>query len=295
MVSTASTGGTAGAARTTSRFHIVHRTTFSYARTVTASYNEARMRPAELPQQHLISSRLTVTPATYQSSYVDYWGTTVTPFEVLTAHEGLVVLAESRVEVTTPRPVEALGWDVLTSPAVVDRMCEYLVPTSVTRPARELTALARDTLGDLPPAQAATAILGAMREEMAYVPGVTGVHTRATEAWEARSGVCQDIAHLGVGALRAVGIPTRYVSGYLHPLTSQAEPGVPVTGESHAWVEYWVGDWIGFDPTNRIPAGDHHVIVARGREYGDVSPLRGVYAGGGRSEQQVEVRITRES
>ncbi|WP_420111225.1 transglutaminase family protein [Pseudactinotalea sp.] len=278
-----------------SRLHIVHRTTFTYARSVTASYNEARMRPAELPHQHLISSRITATPSTHHSSYVDYWGTTVTPFEVLTAHEALVVLAESRVDVTTPPPVEEVGWDVLRSAEVADRMCEYLAATSVTEPAGDLVELATDAIGDRSPSDAARTILGAMREEMEYVPGVTGVHTKAMESWDARSGVCQDIAHLGVGALRAVGIPTRYVSGYLHPLTSQAEPGVPVTGESHAWVEYWVGDWVGFDPTNRTEVGDHHVIVARGREYGDVTPLRGVYAGGGKSSQQVEVRITREA
>lgn len=253
------------------------------------------MRPAELPNQHVISSRVTATPSTHQSAHVDYWGTAVTAFEVLTAHEALVVLAESRVDVTPPAAVGGVDWDVLRSPEVTDRMCEYLVPTSVTEPAADLAELAADVRGDLPPSEAAEMILGAVREEMEYVPGVTGVHTKAMEAWQARSGVCQDIAHLGVGALRAVGIPTRYVSGYLHPLTSQAEPGVPVTGESHAWVEYWAGEWIGFDPTNRIPVSDHHVIVARGREYGDVSPLRGVYSGGGKSSQTVEVRITREA
>ncbi len=280
---------------TTSRLHILHRTTFEYARTVSVSYNEARMRPAELPHQTVLYSRITATPSTFHSGYTDYWGTDVTPFEVLTPHEGLVVLAESRVQVASAPVGELADWDVLRSPEVSDRMCEFLVPTSVTEPDDELVGLARDLIGDLPPAEAATAILRGMREEMEYVPGVTGVHTRAREAWEARKGVCQDIAHLGAAALRAVGIPTRYVSGYLHPLTSGAEPGVPVTGESHAWVEYWAGQWIGFDPTNRIDVDTHHVIVARGREYGDVSPIRGVYSGGGRSTQHVEVRITREA
>ena len=278
-----------------SRLHILHRTTFEYDRSVTVSYNETRMRPAQLPHQSVLYSRITATPATHQSSYIDYWGTTVTPFEVLTPHEGLVVLAESRVDVTTPPIGQTADWDVLRSDEVTDRMCEFLVATSVTEPTDDMIELARDTIGDRPPSEAATAILSALRGEMEYVPGVTGVHTRAWEAWEARKGVCQDIAHLGAAALRAVGIPTRYVSGYLHPLTSAAEPGVPVTGESHAWVEYWVGDWIGFDPTNSIPVDNHHVIVARGREYGDVSPIRGVYSGGGRSRQSVEVRITQEA
>lgn len=281
--------------RAASRLHIVHRTTFSYARTVTASYNEARMRPAQLPHQNVLSSRVIATPATYSAGYTDYWGTDVTPFEVLTPHEGLVVLAESRVDVTPAPPPPEVGWEALRAPDLVDRMCEYLVPTSVTEPPEQLVEMARDLAGDASPSDAATAILTAMRGELTYVPGVTGVHTRALEAWEARKGVCQDIAHLGAAALRAVGIPARYVSGYLHPLAAQAEPGVPVSGESHAWVEYWVGDWVGFDPTNRMSVDEHHVIVARGREYGDVAPFRGVYSGGGRSEQSVEVRITREA
>lgn len=278
-----------------SRLHIVHRTTFSYDRTVTASYNEARMRPAELPHQSVLYSRITATPATHHASYVDYWGATVTPFEVLTSHDGLVVVAESRVDVGSAAVVEAIGWDALRTDDIADRMCEFLVATPVTEPSEDLVELARAAAGSLPPADAAPAILQAVREQMEYVPGVTGVHTRAVEAWQERKGVCQDIAHLGAAALRSVGIPTRYVSGYLHPLAAQAEPGVPVTGESHAWVDYWVGDWAGFDPTNQIPVDTHHVIVARGREYGDVAPMRGVYAGGGRSEQEVEVRITRES
>lgn len=276
------------------RLHIVHRTTFEYSRTVSASYNEARMRPAQLPNQNVLYTRVTATPATFQAGYADYWGTAVTPFEVLTPHEGLVVIAESRVDVTTATPEPTADWDALRSAELADRMCEYLVATSVTEPSQDLVDLASDAIGDRAPSDAATAILCAVREEMEYVPGVTGVHTRATEAWEARKGVCQDIAHLGASALRSVGIPARYVSGYLHPLAAQAEPGIPVSGESHAWVEYWAGDWIGFDPTNRIPVDDHHVIVGRGREYGDVSPIRGVYSGGGRSTQQVEVRITRE-
>lgn len=283
------------AARTgRSRLHILHRTTFEYARTVTVSYNEARMRPAELPHQTVLHSRITATPATFHSTYTDYWDTSVTPFEVLTAHEGLVVLAESRVEVRSVRPGATADWDELRSPQVTDRMCEFLVPTATTTPPSELVDLARDVVGDLPPAEAAIAVMRTMRGEMEYVTGVTGVHTRAAEAWSARSGVCQDIAHLGAAALRAIGIPTRYVSGYLHPLASNSEPGVPVSGESHAWVEYWAGEWVGFDPTNTIDVDTHHVVVARGREYADVAPLRGVYSGGGRSSQSVEVRITRE-
>ena len=140
----------------------------------------------------------------------------------------------------------------------------------------------------------AHAISLAIGDAVEYMHGITGVHSTAAEAWEARKGVCQDIAHVTLGALREVGIPARYVSGYLHPRPS-AEVGVAVTGESHAWVEWFAGEWQGFDPTNNIEIGDRHVLVGRGRDYGDVPPLRGVYAGPFKSHLHVKVTITREA
>ena len=107
-----------------------------------------------------------------------------------------------------------------------------------------------------------------------------------------RKGVCQDIAHVALGALRSVGIPARYVSGYLHP-DAGAAVGETVIGESHAWVEWFAGEWRGYDPTNLAEVGELHVLVGRGRDYSDVPPLRGVYAGPGASELFVSVEVTR--
>jgi transglutaminase-like putative cysteine protease len=121
---------------------------------------------------------------------------------------------------------------------------------------------------------------------------VTGVNSTARDAWPARSGVCQDIAHVALGVLRAAGIPARYVSGYLHP-DPTAPIGQPVIGESHAWVEWYSGEWRGYDPTNLVEIGESHVYVGHGRDYGDVAPLRGVYAGPSASELFVEVEVTR--
>lgn len=279
-----------------SRLHVVHRTTFSYDSAVSASYNEARMRPANLPGQSVLESRLLVEPVTWTSDYRDYWGTLVTAFEVLAPHDELVVTAESRVEVT-PERLRGPGcsWSDLEGRAFLDRFVEFLAPTATTEPDPELVELAADVRGGLEPAAAAHAICDAVGGAIEYVPGVTGTHTRAFEAWRERKGVCQDIAHLALGALRTVGIPARYVSGYLHPATGAAAIGETVVGQSHAWVEWWAGDWHGYDPTNHADVGEHHVVVARGREYGDVTPLRGVFAGGATSEQRVDVEITQEA
>lgn len=279
-----------------SRLRIVHRTTFRYGSPVSASYNEARMRPITRPGQAVLESRLSVEPATWSTEYRDYWGTLVTAFEVLALHDELVVTARSVVDVAPAAgPAPRCGWGELAGPAFANAYVEFLAPTVATEPDPELVTLAQEAAAGLEPADAARAVCDAVRASIEYVPGVTGTHTRAREAWAERKGVCQDIAHLALGALRAVGIPARYVSGYLHPATAEAALGETVTGQSHAWVEWWTGDWHGYDPTNSIDAGEHHVIVARGREYGDVTPLRGVFAGGATSEQEVDVEITQEA
>ena len=145
------------------------------------------------------------------------------------------------------------------------------------------------------PCEAALEISRALGGAVEYMQGVTGVHSTAAEAWAERKGVCQDITHLALGALRHVGIPARYVSGYLHP-KPDAGIGETVAGESHAWVEWFCGDgWRGYDPTNQIDIGDRHVLVGRGRDYNDVPPLRGVYAGPFGSTLFVKVEITREA
>lgn len=280
-----------------SRLAVVHRTTFTYTGPVSASYNEARMRPASLAGQSVLESRVVAEPSTWSTDYRDYWGTVVTAFEVLVPHTTLVVTAQSRVEVAPPRfsAAAAAGWSDLAGAAFQDRFCEFLTPTPTTEPAGELVELARESAAGLGPVDAARAVCDAVRDRIEYVPGVTGAHTRAWEAWAERKGVCQDIAHLALGALRAVGVPARYVSGYLHPSTETSALNETVSGQSHAWVEWWAGDWHGYDPTNSLDVGEHHVIVARGREYGDVAPLRGVFAGGAAAEQQVDVEITQEA
>lgn len=278
-----------------SRLHVVHTSTFRYTTPVQASYNEARMTPVSQAGQTVVSTRVTVAPQTWSYDYRDHWGTAVTAFEVLVPHESMVITAEHVVEVgevTAPRAV--LGWDALRAPDVRDRMAEFLADTATTQAPDEVVEIARAAAADLPPDEAAVAVCAALRDRLEYIPGVTTVHTPAAEAWAARAGVCQDIAHLALGALRALGVPARYVSGYLHP-TRGGEIGEAVTGESHAWVEWWGGDWVAYDPTNRVPAGTHHVVLARGRSYDDVAPLRGIYAGTGTQELEVEVRITRES
>jgi transglutaminase-like putative cysteine protease len=283
-----------------SRLRIRHVTGFSYPNEVSASYNEARMLPVHDEGQYVLSSALRVEPVAVSHEYEDYWGTRVASFEVLAAHRQLSLTATSVVEVgdrpSLDRPV---GWDEL--PALAGSRTahvEQLAATPSTSASADLHDLAVSIRrGDEAPAAVARAIATAVGDRMEYKQGVTSVRTTAEHAWDARAGVCQDIAHVTLAALRSVGIPARYVSGYLHP-QPDAPIGQTVTGESHAWVEWLTdasGAWTGFDPTNRIDIGERHVVVGRGRDYNDVPPLRGVYAGSASAELFVTVELTREA
>ncbi|SDQ31644.1 transglutaminase family protein [Microbacterium sp. cf332] len=279
------------------RLRIEHTTGFTYPGDVAASYNEARMLPSSTDSQFVLSSQLDIDPTTAVNHYVDYFGTRVAAFDVLAAHRSLAITARSLVEVR-PRPIEhrQISWrDLADESERSIHTVEQLGQTVRTAPHPEVAELAREIAASHDePGPAAHAIAVAIGDAVEYMPGVTGVHSTAAESWPERKGVCQDIAHITLGALRSVGIPARYVSGYLHP-DPDAQVGVAVTGESHAWVEWFAGDWQGFDPTNNIEISDRHVLVGRGRDYNDVPPLRGVFAGPYKSALHVTVTITREA
>lgn len=280
------------------RLRIRHATGFSYAGDVTASYNEARMLPVTLEGQLVIASALEIAPVNAHHNYVDYWGTRVAAFEVITPHRELSITANSVVEIRArPTPADDMDWEAIERLARASTTTvEQLSQTRLTAPPEEVIELAeRLAAHHRAPSAAALAICTAVGEALEYMPGVTSVHSTGAEAWAHRTGVCQDIAHVALGALRAVGVPARYVSGYLHPVRD-AEVGQTVSGESHAWIEWFTGSgWRGFDPTNGVEIGDRHVLVGRGRDYDDVPPLRGVYAGSVASTLFVSVDITREA
>ena len=141
------------------------------------------------------------------------------------------------------------------------------------RPADDLVALAREIAdASANPGEAAREICALVYREVKYVSGSTTVDAFAAHSWAERPGSARTSPTSSIGALRSIGIPARYVSGYLHPKTDPVV-GEPVSGESHAWVEWWDDGWRGFDPTNDTEPGDRHVIVAQGRDYNDVKPL----------------------
>jgi transglutaminase-like putative cysteine protease len=278
------------------RLRIEHITNVRYSGPVITSFNEARMTPLTLPSQMTLDSRVTAGAGVPVWTYNDYWGTFVSVFDLPEPHDDLVIRAEATVETEPfggiPASTDRPSWTELAPRPTDGRLLEFLLPTPLTTVTEEISGAAIDDISGLSPDAAAEAISSRVHEHVTYMPGATGVRTNAQEAWDKGQGVCQDMAQLTVALMRAAGLPARYVSGYLHP-DPKAEPGSTSVGQSHAWVEYWAGSWTPLDPTSMAAVGERHVVVARGRDYGDVSPLKGIFHGPSGGDMNVTVEVTR--
>jgi transglutaminase-like putative cysteine protease len=275
-------------------FSIRHVTGFNYDGVADSSYNEARMTPPTSSRQRVVDSAIVVHPYAVQATYRDYFGTVVTTFDLQERHHRLQVVAEATVETWAQPPGRHdLSLASLHDVATSDQFAEYLASTPRTTMSPEVTEELRAVVGTrVRVDEIVEVVTNWVRHRVAYVRGVTRVSSTAQEVWDQREGVCQDLSHVAIALLRRLGIPARYVSGYLYS-KEDAEIGEKVVGESHAWVEYYAGDWVGIDPTNGGPIGLHHIVVAKGREYGDVPPLKGIYHGDSSSAIGVVVEITR--
>jgi transglutaminase-like putative cysteine protease len=275
------------------RVRVVHTTGYAYASPVTASYNEVRLTPRSNTRQNVILNRVETIPATRSYRYIDYWGTAVTAFDLHAPHTELTVSSSSVVETERPEPTATRAtWTDLQSVAVIDRFDEVLRPTEYTPASERVAAVAKRLTKNHEPREAVVAAARWARSELDYLPGTTGVRSSGLDALEQGKGVCQDFAHLTLMVLRGMGIPARYVSGYLHP-KRDAKIGKTVDGRSHAWVQAWTGGWWNYDPTNDTDITEQYVSVGVGRDYSDVSPLKGIYSGKGATDLDVIVEITR--
>lgn len=292
------------------RLDIRYTTRFTYADPVSESQNELRACPASDDRQALLHYNVTTSPSSRVSSYVDHWGTRVDTFGVRLPHEHLEVVAEATVE-TAPQALITASprRDALADAAFRDRYLEYLVPSSHVQWGDEVTATARraaDLAGD-DVIGSVLAVHRAVGNHLAYVPGETYVGVNVDQVFAAGRGVCQDFAHLAVAMYRSLGIPARYVSGYLFAVddaTGAEATGDEVEVETHAWAEVAIParpgarpgadvTWLALDPTNQLEVGDRHVTIGRGRDYDDVAPFRGVFSGSSDHELEVTVAMRR--
>jgi transglutaminase-like putative cysteine protease len=257
------------------RYSIVHTTRQRYRETVHRSRNEVRLQPIDSASQRVRASEVEVTPTAEVATSLDYYSNSVWLIAVESPHRELVIEARSEVDVRPPlfEPIVGYPWEsdsLSTHPAV-----EFTAPSPRVPRLKAIETLQQE-LGvrshDPDSLMAANADL---RQHFAYVSGATSVGTRLAEVLERRVGVCQDFAHVFLAVARQAGWPARYVSGYLVPDSSEAR------AESHAWVEVGTpeGRWVGLDPTHGLVVGAGHVRVAVGRDYDDVAPVRGTFAG----------------
>jgi transglutaminase-like putative cysteine protease len=272
------------------RMRVVHSTGYAYKSPVTASFNEARLTPRSDSRQNVILNRIETIPATRSYRYVDYWGTAVTSFDLYAPHTELEVTSSSVVETDRGEMPKKVSWEDLGSEAVIDRYDEMLSPTDYVPASRRIQAVGRRIAKYNEPADAVLAAAQWAHSELEYVPGTTGVHSSGLDAH--REGMCQDYAHLTLILLRGMGIPARYVSGYLHP-NREAAVGETIDGQSHAWIQAWTGGWWNYDPTNDSDINEQYISVGVGRDYSDVSPLKGIYSGEGSTDLDVVVEISR--
>lgn len=274
------------------RLRIDHVSRYSYSGVVQSSYNEVRLTPLSTPCQQLLDLRVYVTPQVPLYTYIDYWGTQVHAFDIHSPHDTLTVAASSVVEISATEASDpVVEWDALDTDEVANGLGEFLEHTSYVPDDSRIAGIASTLSQAGTPSDAAAGALGWVGSELTYQAGATGVHTSGIEAWEGGVGVCQDFAHLSLCLLRAMRIPARYCSGYVYP-EEEVTVGAAVPAESHAWVEYWVGDWVAVDPTAGTHVSNRHVLVARGRDYSDVAPVKGIFNGGPTSGMQVEVKLT---
>lgn len=275
---------------TTRRYEVRHRTTYTYDDDVTACYERGFLAPRETVSQRVLESSAVVTPEpALVATHVDYFGNHSSYVEVRTPHRVLDVNKISVVEVTWPRaPGAALDeWTVASAAAWVAESVDPLTradfglgsPLVTLSPAvASYAALA--LAPDRPLGQALVALYSGIYRDFEYQGGVTTVRTTLAELLELRQGVCQDFAHLAIGCLRSVGLPARYVSGYLETVPPPGKPKLAGSDASHAWVSVLVpgspDHWVDLDPTNNHFADSRYVVTAWGRDFRDVSPLKGV-------------------
>jgi len=280
---------------------IRHVTQYHYERPVRESLMELWMQPQKTARQRLISFELDLNPAAQVFSYADSFGNAVYHFDVPQPHDKLTIVARSAVETEPPgeRP-DALDmgeWDRLRSEFVRGECFDFLRMHGFVETTEALNAFVDEhNLDDLrrkDPLTAMRMLSETIYQAFEYQPGVTDADSPIDLALSAGRGVCQDFAHIMLAICRSWNIPARYVSGYLFTDRDAGDRSDP--DATHAWVEVFLPSlrWVGFDPTNNMMTGERHVAVAVGRDYGDVTPSRGVYKGDSDSELAVGVSVRR--
>ncbi len=275
------------------RYRVTHKTTYRYSEPASLSQNEVFLHPREIATQRVIESRLAIDPKPqYQHRRTDYFGNIAQVFMVQHPHNELTMTATSIVETALPvTPLSTPPWE-----SVVQRLAapvrqlpdleayQFVFASPLISIAPGVMEYARPSFPPgTPVLDGAMNLMGRIFKEFSYDTSATTVDTTVEQLLAERKGVCQDFAHFAISCLRSMGLAARYVSGYLETMPPPGKPKMIGADESHAWLSLYIPDtgWVDLDPTNNIIPGENHIVLAWGRDYGDVTPVKGVVMGGG--------------
>ncbi|WP_436794154.1 transglutaminase family protein [Actinospongicola halichondriae] len=283
------------------RFDIHYRLAFEYENIVRHSQNELRACPLTDEHQMLLSYRVAASPTTRVHSFTDYWGTRVDAYGIREPHVSFEIVAESAVE-TRQRPLMVASPEMaaLADRQFADQHAEYLSPTRHTQlgPGTDQVTQELRQRSDTDVVSLVLDVHRRVHRSLTYRSGSTEIGVTPDQVLEGGEGVCQDYAHLAVALCRSLGVPARYVSGYFFAAddaTGAMALGDTAQVQTHAWFEAAIpgAGWLALDPTNALAVGERHITIGRGRDYDDVPPIRGVYAGDASAAFQtgVEMRL----
>ena len=286
-------------------YDIRHVTTYRYDAPVASARCTLRLLPADDKGQRIFDSGLEVAPQPASIiQRTDFFGTRIAHVTIASNHRELRITALSRVEVersAAPAAELTPAWEEVRQKAFASSAlgpnapAHYLYPSRLVPMHGPATDYAKESfVKGRPIVEAAAELMTRIRTDFKYDPKATAVSTPLSDAFESRGGVCQDFAHIMIASLRGLGLPASYVSGYIRTLPPPGKPRLVGADASHAWVSLWCGEafgWLDFDPTNALMAGNDHIVIARGRDYADVSPIDGVILASGNQTLIVSVDV----
>jgi transglutaminase-like putative cysteine protease len=288
-------------------YRVRHQTRYEYSEPTVVSYNEVRLCPRNLVHQTLITKTIVVDPEPAElSERVDYFGNPTWFLAIDQPHAAMDVLVESTVRIEKPvlpidlsrSPAWETARDQLQSVAGPDVIaaCEFTLDSPLIKADVQLGAYAQLSFGPRRALmEAVFDLMGRIHRDFEFKPGFTNIATPLLQVFEHRKGVCQDFAQLAIGCLRSMGLAARYVSGYIETLPPPGQLKLKGADASHAWFSVYIPDhgWLDFDPTNNQLPSDQHIVVAIGRDFSDVTPIKGVIFSAGRHILSVSVDTER--
>ena len=285
-------------------YRVTHSTTYQYGGTVSLSHHLLRLRPRDLPRQRCLRHALQIDPRPdVLCAHHDYFGNPMTFVTIDGSHKSLVISSISEVEITPlalPAPPQSPPWESARNiapdgdPEGFLKICEFTYASPLIKKLPEFGAYAAPSfLPGRPLLEAVLDLTGRMHADFKFDRHATNVATPLLEVFQSRRGVCQDFAQLEIGCLRAMGVAARYVSGYLETEPPLGKTRLAGADASHAWVSFHCPGlgWVDVDPTNNLLVSNRHITIAWGRDYSDVSPIRGIIMGSGEHSMEVAVDV----